>query len=310
MKRLFILLAVLCVCLTGVSAFAAHGHYTPGVEGIQAATLPPEGFYWRSYNVWYTSRQMKKNDGANMNGAFKSDVLVSANRFVWSTPFEFLGGNLVMDVVIPFVYTDLYYRPPGGPKAMDASLFSVGDILVEPFIMAWHGSWWDIAAGVGVYVPTGYYRGRYDRPADPGLGFWTFMGTLGGTVYFDAEKTFSASVAARYEVHTEQRESLIAQGRKARITRGDDFHFEWGIGKTFNQIFTVGIAGYCNWQVSPDRGKHANSHSMYRAFGVGPEIGFNIPDWKLQIALRSIIEFENRNAPQGVITSLVFTRAF
>ena len=38
------------------TAFAQEtGHYVNGVEGIKAATLPPPGFYYRLYNVFYNA---------------------------------------------------------------------------------------------------------------------------------------------------------------------------------------------------------------------------------------------------------------
>jgi hypothetical protein len=230
-----------------------------------------------------------------------------ANRFIYSTPIEILGGNLVVDAVIPLVYTDLYYRIDGVGKIMDANRFGVGDILVEPFLLAWHGERWDAVAGVGVYMPTGEFRdiqrsNSRKHVADPGMGFWTFMGTLGGTVYLDEEKTWSASVLARYEIHTEQ--------QYTRTTPGNHFHFEWGVGKTFDKVFTIGAAGYCSWQTTRDTGKNVTNDHRERMYAVGPEIGFAIPDWQFQVSLRALFEFENRNAPQGVTTALVLTKAF
>jgi len=295
MKRILFLSAIVCMCLAGNAAFA--GHYVKGVEGIKAASLPPEGFYYRMYNVFYTADQLKDRNGRKAPGDFRLNVYAMANRFIYSTPIEILGGNLVVDAIIPLVYTDFSYKVGGGK--MEDNRFGVGDILVEPFILAWHGERWDAAAGIGVYMPTGEFK--HDKPASPGKGFWTVMSTLGGTVYLDAEKTWSASILARYEIHTEQKQT--------HVTPGNNFLFEWGVGKTFNELFTIGAAGYCGWQVSKDSGKNA-APGYERAMGVGPEIGFVIPDWKLQISLRSIWEFENRNAPQGNVTALVFTKAF
>ena len=304
MKRILFLSVILCMCLTCGAAFGAHGHYVDGVEGINAGTAPPEGFYWRMYNLYYTASQMKDNKGETP-GDFKAHVYAMANRFIYSTPIEILGGNLVVDAIVPLVYTDLYYKV-GDNKIMDANRFGVGDILVEPFVLSWHGERWDALAGVGVYMPSGGFRDpRSDflrHAADPGKGFWTFMGTLGGTVYMDAEKTWSASALARYEIHTEQ--------SYTGTTPGNDFHLEWGVGKTFDKIFTTGAAGYCNWQTTRDTGNLANRDQRERGYAIGPEIGFVRPDWKFQVSLRSLFEFKNRNAPQGITTALVLTKAF
>ena len=301
MRRIVFLFIVICVCSTGDTAFAAHGHYLNGFEGIGAASMPPEGFYWRMYNVWYSANQMRDNKSRKVPGNLKVNLYSLANAFIYSTPVEVLGGNLVLNASIPVNYADSYYKVDGvKPKALNDSRFNVGDMAVNPLILAWHGERWDAVAGAGAYMPTGEFKAN--NAASPGKGFWTFMGSLGGTVYLDAEKTWSASLLARYEMHTEQRET--------RTTPGNDFHFEWGVGKTFNKIFTIGAAGYCSWQTTKDTGINVANDHRERIIGIGPEIGFIVPEWLFLVTLRSIWEFENKNAAQGVTTALIFTKVF
>lgn len=295
------ILAALLICANFAicgAAFAAHGHYISGVEGLKAASLPPEGFYWRMYNVFYTAGEMRDNHGDKAAGRNTADVYALVNRFIWSSDIEILGGNLVMDAVVPLTNTNLHM----GSGTMNSQEFGVGDILVEPFVLAWHGDWYDAVFGVGVYMPTGDYSKH--EAASPGKGFWTGMASLGGTVYFDAEKTWSASLLARYEVHSKQ--------HGTDVNPGDDFHFEWGIGKNFDGVLDVGIAGYCQWQVSKDSGGEATYRQVNReqAYAVGPEIGYTIVPWGLGVTVRSLWEFENKNTTQGNITSLVLTKAF
>ncbi len=298
MKRI-LFLVVICAMLGSGVAFAGHGHYINGAEGIKAASLPPEGFYWRMYNAYYTADTLKNDSGDDAPGNFDVDVFAVVNRFIYSTPVEILGGNLVMDIIIPLTYTDISYKI-GGFNAIDDDRFGVGDIIVEPFLLAWHGDRYDLAAGIGLYMPTGEYDA--DNAASPGKGFWTVMGTLGGTLYLDQEKSWHASVLARYEVHTEQEET--------DITPGNDFHFEWGVGKTFaDQHLTVGVAGYCGWQTTDDSGS-GSVNTREQLMAVGPEIAFDIPAWQMQVSLRSLFEFENRSASQGNITTLTLTKAF
>ena len=44
-------------------------HYCPGVEGIQAASLPPPGFYVRDYNVFYTADRLNNASGQSAGPA-------------------------------------------------------------------------------------------------------------------------------------------------------------------------------------------------------------------------------------------------
>ena len=142
--------------------------------------------------------------------------------------------------------------------------FGLGDILLEPAVLHWHGDRWDTVVGAGLYMPTGEFRRNYQ--ANAGKGYWSTLYSLGGTVYFDAEKTWSASLLARYENH-------ITDQEHTQVRPGDDFHFEWGIGKSFSSGFEAGIAGYCQWQLKEDKGRNA-APGMEKAYAAGPEIGY------------------------------------
>lgn len=176
----------------------------------------------------------------------------------------------------------------------------LGDICVEPFLLAWHGARYDAAAGVGLYMPTG----RYDEQeaANPGKGMWTGMGTLGGTLYFDDAKTWSASLLSRYEVHSKI-EGLDYEP-------GDDFHFEWGLGKTIAKYYDVGLAGYCQWQTTENKGDQIPYSDKNRVFAAGPEVVAFIPQIMLFASLRSEWEFGAENNSQGNITSITLTKIF
>ena len=265
MKYLLACFTICCLLLSGSYAFAGSGHYVSGVEGLRAATLPPPGKYWRVYNVFYTADRFNDNNGNKAPGDFNVDVYALVNRFIYSSEVEILGGNLLMDIVIPAINTDISLRG-AGPYSFSDNKFGLGDICVEPFILSWHGDRYDAATAIGVYMPTGDFN--KNRPASPGKGFWTLMLTAGGTVYFDDNKEWSASILSRYETHTEQDET--------DITKGDRFHFEWGVGRHFKNGFEAGIAGYAYWQVEDDSGP-GSSNDREVAYAIGPEVGFVIP---------------------------------
>ena len=302
MRRIVFLFIIICVCSTGDAALAAHGHHFNGFDGIGAGSPPPEGFYWRMYNVHYTANQLKDNKGKKIPGDFRTNMFVVANSFIYSTPVKILGGNLWVQAVIPMIHADISYEIYGiKPDVLNDRRFNLGDIVIDPLLVGWHGERWEAVAGVGMYMPTGEFKAN--KAASPGKGFWTIRNTLGGTVYFDKEKSWSASIQARYEIHTEQRET--------RTTPGHDFHFDWGVGKSFfNKLFTVGAAGFCSWQVTKDTGKNVANDYREQAFGIGPEIGFIIPEWLFLVNLRVLKEFGNKNTMQGVTTALIFTKVF
>lgn len=290
----------------GVRADDNHnGHYVNGVEGIKGATLPPPGLYLRVYNLFYQADRLNDADGNEIKAVggpggpvpvdFDLKVFAFVPRLIWISDIKVLGGNLGADALIPLVYTDVELDP-----VLQDDAWGFGDIFVEPLVIAWHGKRWDAAAGLGVYIPTGDYD--VDEPASPGKDFWTLMATLGGTVYFDEARTWSASILSRYETHSEKDETDVQYG--------DEFHFEWGIGKTIAKFWDVGLAGYCHWQISDDSGDEAvwDRGAHDQVYAVGPEVMVFMPKLGLFASLRSEWEFEAEDRPEGNVTVLTLTK--
>ncbi|MBF0102152.1 MAG: transporter [Desulfobacterales bacterium] len=275
------------------NSIALTGHYTNGAEGIKAASLPPPGYYWRLYNCLYTSNENMDAYGNKLPIDFDITLYGLINRFIWVSKTEILGGNYFSDLIIPVLNIDLKV----GALGVDDREFGLSDICFEPFGISWHGAQYDAAVAFGVYAPTG----EADEPVALGKDYWTGMFTWGGTYYLDSEKTLSGSVLARYEIHTEQNDS--------DIRAGNDFHFEWGLGKTIAKVWDVGLAGYCHWQVSQDSGK-GSGDIKDRVYGIGPEVIGFLPPIKLFVSLRGIWEFEAKDRPEGTITTLTLTKIF
>jgi hypothetical protein len=298
MKKVLFAAMTAVFVMIGSTALGGSGHYVSGVEGIKGATLPPEGVYWRMYNVLYTADDLRDEHGDKVDVDFDVDVVCVVNRLVYSSGIEVLGGNLVADICVPLIYTDISMKA-GGMTLFDDNEFGLGDILIEPAILAWHGPRYDAALGVGLYLPTGDFDA--DEPASPGKGFWIGMLTAGATFYFDEARTWSASILSRYEIHSEQEDT--------DVTYGNDFHFEWGLGKTVAKIWDIGLAGYCRWQVTDDSGP-GTTDDREEAYAIGPEVSVFVPDWGLGVSLRSLWEFENKVNSEGNITTLMIMKAF
>ncbi|OEU60098.1 MAG: hypothetical protein BBJ57_06180 [Desulfobacterales bacterium PC51MH44] len=247
------------------------------------------------YNVFYDADTLTGRSGKKRNIDFDVSVYALVNRLIWVSDTKILGGDYFMDIVIPLVDTDIEI---GGFKDDE---FGLGDINIEPFGLSWHGPCYDAAFGLSFFIPTG----EYDKtePASPGKDMWTWMLTLGGTYYLDAEKTWSASILGRYEIHGEKDD--------LDLTPGDDFHFEWGVGKTLAKVWDVGLTGYCQWQVTDDSGSDAVDKNVHdRVYAIGPEVSLFYPPAKLFISLRNQWEFDAKDRPEGNITTLTFTKIF
>ncbi len=280
------------LCLAGLAAGGAQaqygGHYPVGAEGLKGATLPPPGLFLRTYNLFYPA---DKFPGGPPN--FDLTVGVVAPRLIWMTDKTVLGGTYGMDVLVPLIYTDV--RADG----YDDHTLGVGDIQIEPLLLAWHGARWDIGAGYAVWVPVGDFEAG--QPDKPGKGFWSHMLTLGGTWYADSARTISLSALNRYEIHHEVDDT--------DITPGDTWTLEAGIGYSPKPMWDVGVVGYVQRQVNADRGTGAASRQD-RVYGIGPEISGFCPKLKLMASLRYLHEFDAQDRPEGDTAVLTLTRPF
>ena len=267
-------------------------HYPPGIHGINAATLPPPGFYLRDYNLFYTSDHLNGPTG-DRTGPANFDAFTYANvlRPIWITDLQVLGGYLGTDVVVPFIYRSLR------AGSFDNSSFGLGDFFAEG-TLSWHPKQFDFCIGVGEWMPTG------DSAAKPttraGLGYWTTMFTFGGTWSIDRDRTWSLSALNRYEINTEQPDS--------HTTTGDAWTVEYGLGKALSKTINAGAAGYYQAKVTGDTGLHPQP--LNRVAAIGPEIDFAFPAPKLLLSLRYEYEFFSENRAQGHTAALVLTKRF
>lgn len=300
---------LLCCCLWSavVSAGPTGNEYTNGGEGIKAASVPPPGFYYRVYNFFYDSDDLRGANGEPVPADLDVFVFAQAHRGIWVTPYKILGGDWLMNIVVPLVYTDIAVG--GGPDRHRDNLFQLADVVFEPLAVAWHGKQWDAVIGLAAIAPLGDYE--QDRTVAPGKGYWTGMFSAGGTLFPDEAKTWSISYLGRYEIHSRQR------GHNVQL--GDDYHFEWGIGKALPSVklgplagFAVGVVGYGQFQVNDDSGRDVTWDKTVhdRVLAMGPEVRFAIPQWKTLIELRSNFEFDARDRTEGTMSTLNITKAF
>ncbi|BBD76314.1 SphA family protein [Hydrogenophilus thermoluteolus] len=233
-------LAFAVSCMTMAMSGIAHagGHYVPGVEGIQAASVPPPGKYYLGYLVNYN---IDKIDGAP--GQNDGTVTALANRFVWITNQKFLGADYGLEAIVPLQSTSFTFNGIG----YSGSSRGLGDVFLGPVVLGWHGSNWDSVFALGLWFDNGDFSAT--NPSSVGKGYKSTMWTLGGTVYPDSAKTWSISALARYEQNGKQDQT--------GITPGDGLSIEWGIGKQIGGGKQLGLVGYYQKQTTKDSGPGA-----------------------------------------------------
>jgi hypothetical protein len=285
-------LAASLAALPGLLQAQPSAHYVPGSEGIDAATLPPPGLYFRDYTFFYTSDQFNNASGHNA-GVPNFDAFTYANipRVIWISDYQLLGGNVGVDALLPIAYQHV---SAGG---FNDGTFGIGDFFAES-TLSWHPKQFDFAVGAGFWAPTG------DSSAPPttriGLGYWTCMLTAGATWYIDEDKTWAVSALNRYEFNSEQDDT--------HITPGEAYTLEWGVSKKLMKIIDVGAVGYYQQQVTANSG--ASDSSRNRVAAVGPEISAAFPKYMFFVSLRYLYEFMAEDRAQGQAVTLTLTKRF
>ena len=212
MKKTLISSAACALLALAATGAQAAGHYVAGVEGSQAASVPPPGMYYLGYLVNYNIDDFRiPGTSENLPGHNSGTVTALANRFVWITNYKLLGADYGMEAIVPVMRTSLTLNAAG----ISDSRTGVGDIYLGPLVLGWHGPQWDAVAAAGLWLD----NGSTSDPASPGKGYKSTMLTGGLTYHFDAAKTLSASALARYEFNGKN---------DAGFRHGDQMTVEWG----------------------------------------------------------------------------------
>jgi hypothetical protein len=284
------LIITVLAAMPGLLLAQPSAHYTPGIEGIEGASLPPPGFYAKDYNVAYYATRVNDASGNSAGPAnFEAFTYANVPRVIWITDTKFLGGYVGVDALLPLIYQ--HVRAGG----YDNGTFGIGDFFAES-TLSWHPKQFDFAAGFGVWAPTG------DSGAPPttrvGAGYWTPMFTAGATWYLDEAKSWAVSALNRFEFNTEQRDT--------HVTPGDAYTLEWGISKSVCQEADLGVVGYYQQQVTGN----SNGSPLNRVAAIGPEVSVMFPKQMLFLSLRYNYEFMAENRAQGSTVALTLTKRF
>lgn len=284
------------VALATAMSASAGGHYVPGVEGIQAASVPPPGTYYLGYMVDYNIEQFKApGSSTDLPGHNTGTVVALANRVAWISNHKVLGADYGMETIVPVIGTSLTINA----ASISESQTGFGDVYFGPLVLGWHGANWDAVAAAGIWLDTA----TSSTPAAAGKGFKSTMLTGGGTYYFDAAKTISGSALMRYEINTEK-----SNGFKP----GNQVTVEWGIAKMMNG-YQIGVVGYDQMQASNDSGTGASTNSASR-HAMGAEVVLPILSAGVFLKAAAYKEYQSDAGtgaePKGNLLRFTFVKAF
>lgn len=298
-----LLVAVLVGLLTWVGAAPAHaqtpipGNYAPNAfTGMKGAILPPPGTaVIENGTLFYRTREFVDGEGNTIETS-ASNALANRTILGYVFDFEILGANYMPAAI--FVFTNQLLRPvPNSEKD-----FQVGDWILQPLALGWHGKEWHGSVGYNLWLPTGRFEAGASN--NTGKGLWSHL-LFGGVTWLQADsRPWAATAHVRYEFFGRQETTDIRPGQVMTV--------ELSGGKEVLNGFDLGIVGFASFQTTEEDGSPPETDTTrYRFFGAGPEINWRptfLPGF--QAGLRASWDFGGRNSSQGFFSILHFLYAF
>jgi hypothetical protein len=296
--------ALFAAFIAGGPAHATEGGggaYPNGAEDFMSGAVPPPGNYVINYFDYYASGKFADNNGDNAIPGFKLKVAADVLRFIHITDKQILGGFWGVHLFVPLMYVDVKTSTPLG----NDSRASLGDIIVDPFILSWHGKNWHAATGIDIYIPTG----EYDRKhlANLSRNYWTFEPIIAGTYITDSG--FEVSGKFMYDFNTRNsKASLLTPPGANTYLSGQEVHVDYAVGQKISN-FTLGMAGYYYQQVTDDEMNGTKVHdNKGRVAAFGPAVKYDYKN--MSFSLKYLFETAAENRPEGDNLWFKFTYAF
>lgn len=215
--------------------------YPNGAETWMAGAVPPAGNYFINYTGHYGGK-LRDGDGKKVRGA-KVSAWFTAQRYIRMTEKKIFGGDYGWHVIVPTVHQKLTM---GGSKSRNA----LGDITINPFVLAWHREKLHWAFGFDINLPTGAYDSK-DARRSVGANYWSFEPILAVT-WLDANG-WEASGKFMYNIKTRNKDFRPVPGaKKVDYKSGQEFHMDYLLGKHIGQ-WGIGVSGYYLKQTTNDR---------------------------------------------------------
>lgn len=297
MKNLRVLLVLTFLLFLGsnVSAQLVTGHYGPGLFGLRSAGGFPTGWSYVNVTHFYYAGEYKDNDGKISTLSKPVNVIANISTGIWGTNIEKINAKYNAAVVLPV--TNLALNPEN--LDLDPEKVGIGDVYVIPAMLTWNFDRVLLNTRYGIWLPVGSYKAGSKN--NHGKGFWSHNLGLGATFLIDNKKTWHISAMGTFEFNSKLRDT--------EITPGSALVVEWGIGKTFNNSFNMGIVGYNTRQVSKQKGVTEQTLNNYSVNGLGMEFSYRTQD-KWAFITRWYLEYLAANRPEGSVIRFIMLKNF
>lgn len=256
--------------------------YNPGVENFLVGAAPPPGFYVLEYLTHYRASDFNDNNGNSAVPGFKLRATAAATRFVWSTPTQVAGGNLVMHAIVPLV--NLSVTVPG---AFSQSKTGLGDITFGPGIAYHHSPALHSVVGLDFVAPTGRYKST--DPVNIGRNYWSLQPLY--TMSYINPTGFNGDFKATLNINS--------KNSATQYKSGDEFILDYSAGYGLGNGWVVGVGGYVYEQLNNDKQNGVSlANSKSSGFAIGPSLKYdNGKGWFITAKLQK--ETNAKNRPEG-----------
>jgi hypothetical protein len=274
------------------------GHKLPGLIGLDAGRIPPQGLYVVDRAVAYNADEIRGRNGNVIPiGNLEMQGLSNAVGFMYSLKLPQGCTSITFTAAAPI--TRLRLNIADRPEA-SFDRFGLNDIYIEPFQWGCQTGRFDVVASYSLYIPTGQFELGGGKGVSSGNITHEF--SFGGSIYRSQERTEFITALASY--------NLNLRKRNIDITRGDTLSIQGGAGiSRYNHVLEAGLAGYALWQVRDDRGADLPPvlrGARDRVYGLGPEVAVLIKSINTQFRARYEWDFGVQSRPQANIFVLGF----
>jgi hypothetical protein len=310
-KRVLFLLtiaAALGIASEQQSTKAAESGFSPyglGGAAFGAGQTPPPGSYVSVIGARYAAdvKGAITIGGELFNLGLNVDFFQAAVNGLYVPNRTLLGGRPAISVTVPTGYIDLEANASvGGLSATrETKGGGLGDINGR-LQLGWdHGDFSHLVYVQGI-APTG----RYERGFAPDIGLnrpaidlgWAFTWTEKSS-----KLQFNGSLGVTFS----------AENDITDYNSGNDFHFEWAIGREISQGLIIGIVGYDYRQISGDTGAGARLgpfEGTVDAIGAGLSYTTLVDTTPVVFNLRHYQEYNTERRWEGSDTILSGTVRF
>jgi hypothetical protein len=238
--------------------------YPYGLNTIATGILPKPGHYLYNYNSYYTSKEVKGNDGETLPVPFDVNVRAHTLRYLGVHPTaRVFGGSVGWLVAQPFLIGDATV----GRREDYATGF--GDAALG-LMLGWHAPTRHSLVGIDLHLPTG----SYDKHElfNPGRNYWAT------TLYYAITATFGGHYDANLRTNLTLNDSNSATGYHS----GHEVGADYSVNARVSPRVIVGLNGYVHQQITDDeidgRPVPVDGHRL-REFAYGPQVGYRGDGW-------------------------------